>query len=105
MQSLGLRIVNGMTVHADRMRENLELTSGALFSQRALTALVESGLSRDEAYRIVQEAAQRAWDTGTPFRELIGEAAPQLDLDEVLDPEAYLEHVDEVFARLEAIRG
>ncbi len=44
MQHLGLRIVNGMTVHVDRMRENLELTYGALFSQRALTALVESGM-------------------------------------------------------------
>jgi adenylosuccinate lyase len=105
MQHLGSRIVNGMTVHADRMRENLELTSGALFSQRALTALVESGMSRDEAYRIVQEAAQRAWDTGTPFRELIAEAAPDLDLDAVLDPGAYLEHVGEVMSRLEELRG
>ena len=105
MQHLGLRIVKGMTVHVDRMRENLDLTSGALFSQRALTALVESGMSRDEAYRVVQDAAQRAWDTGTPFRELIAEAAPQLDLDAVLDPNAYLEHVDEVMGRLEELRG
>ena len=51
-----------MTVHADRMRANLEATHGALFSQRALLALVESGRSRDDAYRIVQENAQRAWD-------------------------------------------
>jgi adenylosuccinate lyase len=105
MQSLGLRIVNGMTVHAHRMRENLELTHGALYSQRALTALVESGMSRDEAYRIVQAAAQAAWDTGTPFRELFAEAAPDIDLDLVLDPGAYLEHVPEVMKRLEALRG
>ena len=65
-----------MTVHTDRMRANLDVTSGALFSQRALLALVESGLSRDDAYRIVQENAQRAWDTGTPFRELLDEAHP-----------------------------
>jgi adenylosuccinate lyase len=103
MQHLALRIVEGMTVHADRMRANLELTHGALFSQRALTALIESGMSRDEAYRVVQQAAQTAWDTGTPFRELIGEAAPQLDLDEVLDPNAYLAHVPEVLGRLERI--
>ena len=69
--SLGVRVVEGMTVHADRMRANLDLTHGALFSQRALLALVESGRSRDDAYRIVQENAQRAWDTGTPFRELL----------------------------------
>jgi adenylosuccinate lyase len=105
MQSLGLRIVNGMTVYPDRMRENLELTHGALYSQRALTALVESGMSRDEAYRIVQAAAQAAWDTGTPFRELFAEAAPDLDLDLVLDPGAYLEHVPKVIERLEALRG
>ena len=59
MQHLGVRLVKGMTVHADRMRENLELTYGALYSQRALTALVESGMTRDEAYRLVQAAAQK----------------------------------------------
>jgi adenylosuccinate lyase len=105
MQHLGIRLAEGMTVHADRMRANLELTHGALHSQRALTALVESGMSRDEAYRVVQESAQRAWDDGTAFRELLGEAAPDLDLDAVLDHNAYLRHVPEVFARLEALRG
>ncbi len=92
-----------MTVHADRMRANLELTHGALFSQRALTALIDSGMSRDDAYRLVQEAAQQAWDTGTPFRDLLAEAAPELDLDAVLDASAYLEHVPEVLARLEQL--
>ena len=58
MQHLATRLVEGMTVHAERMRANLELTHGALFSQRALTALIESGMSRDDAYRLVQEAAQ-----------------------------------------------
>ena len=103
MQHLAARVVEGMTVHADRMRANLELTHGALFSQRALTALIESGMSRDDAYRLVQEAAQRAWDTATPFRELLEAAAPQLDLDAVLDPDAYLAHVPEVLARLDRI--
>ena len=105
MQHLGTRLAERMTVHADRMRDNLDLTHGALHSQRALTALVESGMSRDEAYRVVQESARRAWDDGTAFRELIGEAAPDLDLDAVLDHDAYLRHVPEVFARLEALRG
>jgi adenylosuccinate lyase len=103
MQHLGTRLVEGMTVHADRMRANLELTHGALFSQRALTALIESGMTRDDAYRLVQQAAQNAWDTGTPFRELLAERAPDLDLDAVLDPDAYLAHVPEVLARLEAL--
>jgi adenylosuccinate lyase len=104
MQDLATKVVTGMTVRSDRMRENLELTHGALFSQRALTALVESGLTRDDAYRIVQENAQRAWDTGTEFRDLLAEAAPDLDLDVVFDYSAYLTHLPEVFERLEALR-
>ena len=103
MQHIATRIVDGMTVHTDRMRENIELTHGALFSQRALTALVESGMRRDDAYRVVQESAQRAWDEGTSFRELIAAAAPQLPLDEVFDYDAYLEHVPEVMARLDRL--
>ena len=85
------------------MRENLGLTHGALFSQRALTALVESGMTRDDAYRVVQENAQRAWDTRTEFRDLLAEAAPDLDLDAVFDYGAYLTHLPEIFERLEAL--
>jgi len=104
MQDLATKVVSGMTVRDDRMRENLELTHGALFSQRALTALVESGLTRDEAYRVVQENAQQAWDSGTHFRELLGAAAPELDLDAVFDYSAYLTHLPEIFERLESLR-
>jgi adenylosuccinate lyase len=104
MHHLATRLASGMVVHADRMLANLELTHGALFSQRALTALIESGMTRDEAYRLVQDAAQGAWDTGTPFRDLLAERAPDLDLDAVLDPNAYLVHVPEVLARLDALR-
>ena len=103
MQYLAANLVEGMTVHTDRMRQNLELTHGALFSQRALTALVASGMSRDDAYRLVQESAQRAWDEETSFRELIAASAPQLPLDEVFDYGAYLEHVPEVLARLDRL--
>jgi adenylosuccinate lyase len=103
MQYLALNLVDGMTVHTDRMRQNLELTHGALFSQRALTALVESGMKRDDAYRLVQESAQRAWDEGTSFRELIAAKAPQLDLDAIFDYRAYLEHVPAVLARLDRL--
>ena len=102
-QDLATKVAAGMTIHADRMRANLGLTHGALFSQRALTALVESGMTRDDAYRVVQENAQRAWDTGTEFRDLLATAAPQLDLDAVFDYGAYLIHLPEVFERLEAL--
>jgi len=99
--SLGVRVVEGMTVHEDRMRANLEATHGALFSQRALLALVESGRSRDEAYRIVQENAQRAWDEEIAFRELLAVAAPELDLDEVFDPSAFVRHAHALIGRLD----
>ncbi len=105
MQDLATKVATGMTVRTDRMLENLELTHGALFSQRALTALVESGMTRDDAYRVVQENAQQAWDTGTEFRDLLAEAAPDLDLDAVFDYDAYLTHLPEIFERLEALRG
>ena len=102
-QHLGIRVVEGMTVHADRMRANLNATHGALFSQRALLALVESGRSRDDAYRIVQENAQRAWDEGVQFRDLLATAAPELDLDAIFDPSAFVKHADEIIARLDSI--
>jgi len=105
IQNLAAGVASGMNVRAERMRENLALTHGALFSQRALTALVESGMTRDDAYRVVQENAQRAWDTGTEFRELLGEAAPDLDLDAVFDHGAYLVHLPEIFERLEGLRA
>jgi adenylosuccinate lyase len=109
MQHLATRVAGGMTVHAGRMTENLNLTYGAIYSQRALTALVDAGLVRDEAYRIVQENAQRAWDTRTPFRELLGKALEErkltVDLDAVFDPSAYLSNSGVVFERLEALRG
>jgi adenylosuccinate lyase len=104
MQELARQVAAGMRVDEERMAENLGLTHGALFSQRALTALVESGMSRDDAYRVVQENAQRAWDTGTEFRDLLATAAPDLDLDAVFDYGAYLAHLPEVFERVEALR-
>jgi adenylosuccinate lyase len=105
MQHLATRVVEEMTVDAERMRANLELTHGALFSQRALTALVESGMSRDDAYGLVQRTAQRAFDEGVPFRDLIAAEAPSLDLDAVFDYNAFLGAIPVVFERLEALRG
>ena len=102
-QQLALRVIEGMIVHPDRMLANLDATHGALYSQRALLALVEAGHSREDAYRTVQAAAQRAWDEGTPFRELLAGAVPELDLDAVFDPSAFVRHADEVLARLDTV--
>jgi adenylosuccinate lyase len=102
-QHLALMVVEGMTVDAERMRANLDATHGALYSQRALLALVEAGSTRDDAYRLVQEAAQRAWSEGVSFRDLLAKAAPQLDLDPVFDTAVFVRHVDEVLGRLDSL--
>ncbi|HEV3034304.1 MAG TPA: adenylosuccinate lyase [Solirubrobacteraceae bacterium] len=105
LQHRTIALVQGMTVDVERMRANLELTHGALFSQRVLLALVEAGSSRDEAYRAVQELAQRAWDEGIALRELLAADARalSLDLDAIFDYSHYLRHADEIIARLDAI--
>jgi len=72
-------IVEGMTVRADRMLENLDRSYGLVFSQPVLLELVAAGLTRDEAYRIVQGHAMDAWEQGKPFRTLL-EADPDLPL-------------------------
>jgi adenylosuccinate lyase len=106
MQSLATRVVSGLVVHEDRMLENLELTSGALFSQRLLLALIETnGLVRDEAYRTAQELAQRAWDTRTPLKQLAAadERCRGLDLDVVFDPSFHTRYADEIVGRLTTV--
>jgi adenylosuccinate lyase len=105
MQHLAIRVVGGLVVDPQRMRENLELTHGALFSQQVLLALVASGLERDEAYRIAQQHAQNAWASRTPLRELLA-ADPRtsgLDLDAIFDYATLTRHAGELIARLDAI--
>jgi adenylosuccinate lyase len=94
-------LVDGLVVRPERMRRNLESSHGLYFSQRLLLALVESGLERDEAYRLVQRNAMRAWEEEQDFREL-AQADPEIhvDLDAVFDESAYTKHVDVVFDRL-----
>jgi adenylosuccinate lyase len=103
MQHLAIRVVRGLVVHPDRMLANIELTHGALFSQRVLLTLVESGMQRDDAYRIVQEDAQRAWDTGTPLRDLLARRDLGLDLDAIFDLAHYTRHARAVVGRLDLI--
>ena len=97
-------LVEGLVVRPERMRANLEATGGLFFSQRLLLALVASGLTRDDAYRLVQRQAMRAWDEGLDFRSLSRadpEIAARVDLADVFDLTSYTRHVDEVFARME----
>jgi adenylosuccinate lyase len=96
-------LVDGLVVRPERMRANLESTGALFFSQRLLLALVDSGLDRDTAYRLVQRHAMRAWDEGLDFRELVrGDAqiAHRVELDRVFDLDTFTVHADVVFARL-----
>jgi adenylosuccinate lyase len=112
LQHRTIALVRDMTVDSERMRANLELTHGALFSQALLLALVEDsptrpGMTRDEAYRIVQELAQRAFfgDPPTPLRELLAadERAVGLDLDAIFDYGRYTRYAQEIVQRLDEI--
>jgi adenylosuccinate lyase len=104
-------LVEKMVVFPERMQRNLDASFGLYFSQRLLLTLVGAGLPRDDAYRIVQRDAMQAWDSETSFRELVEadrEVTARLDgkaLEAVFDNDAYLAHVDTVFARLDAILG
>jgi len=98
-------LVRDLLVDAERMRANLELTHGALFSQRVLLALVEAGMTRDDAYRLVQELAQRAWDEGVELRQLLaGDPRAQgLDLEALFDYGYFVRHAEAIVARLDRI--
>jgi adenylosuccinate lyase len=105
LQHRAIALVKGMQVNEERMRANLELTHGAMFSQALLLALVERGTSRDDAYRIVQELAQRAWDTATPLRDLLAadDRAAGLDLDAIFTYDHYTRYAEEIVRRLDGI--
>jgi len=100
-------LVDGLVVRPERMRRNLEASHFLFFSQRVLSALVESGLARDDAYRLVQRSAMRAWEEELDFRELCRAdegIASRIDLASAFDVATYTRHVDTVFARLEALK-
>jgi adenylosuccinate lyase len=105
MQRRMLGVISGLVVDAARMRENLDLTYGALFSQRLLLALVARGSSRDDAYGVVQRLAQQALDTRVHLRELLSAdpAGEGLDLDAVFDFQPYVRYAGEIVGRLDAI--
>jgi adenylosuccinate lyase len=102
-------LVGGLVVHPERMRANLEAGHWLFASQRVLLALVEAGLARDRAYRLVQRHATRAWDEGISFRDLV---SADHEITESVEPEtlaalfsldAYTRHVDTVFERLRSL--
>ncbi len=112
MLNLTNRLMSGLVVDEERMRENLESTGGLIYTSTVLLELVEAGMSRDdEAYPLVQKAAMETWESGVPFRETLrkhaSEAGLTLDearLDEVCRPERFVERLGPVFDRLAELR-
>jgi len=104
----GQRLLAGLQVDEERMRSNLWSSHGLVFSQAVLLALIQAGLSRDDAYRVVQSNAMRAWDEGTDFRSLLEDdpAVAGLDettLDRAFDLDRSLRNVGAVFDALDAL--
>lgn len=99
-------LVSNWVVYPERMHRNLESTGGAVFSQRVLLKLVEAGLDRQEAYRIVQRNAHKVWDSGGHLREAL-KHEPALEgvlsvdeIEELFDLTYHLKHIDVAFERL-----
>lgn len=103
------RLLSGLQVFPDRMLANLEASHGLVFSQPVLLALVAAGLSRDDAYRIVQENAARAWDEERSFRALVEQdervTVDRSVLDDAFRLDRSLRHVSLVFDALDAVDG
>jgi adenylosuccinate lyase len=103
-------LVSGLVVDAERMRANLDSTGGLIYTSSVLLELVDRGLSREDAYALVQSAAMETWSTGTPFRSTLraraADAGIALDegrLDEICRPERYVTRLGPLFERLAAL--
>jgi adenylosuccinate lyase len=100
-------LVENLVVDADRMRANLESTGGLIYTSSVLLELVEGGLSREDAYMLVQGAAMETWNSGTPFRSTLrsraeteGVALDEARLDDICRPERYVANLGPLFDRL-----
>jgi len=106
MLDLFTYVIRGLQVYPERMRENLELTQGLVFTSRALVALVNKGLSREKAYKLIQACSMRAWKERVPLRGLLegdAEVSSRLsaaELDEIFDYNVYTKYVDHSFKRV-----
>jgi adenylosuccinate lyase len=103
-------IMEGLTVDPARMLANLESSHGLIYTSAVLLELVSAGLSREDAYSLVQGAAMATWQSGEPFRETLREQAERNDvkldearLDEICTPEHYVRRLGGVFERLEKL--
>jgi len=106
MLSIFTVVMDRLTVFPEHMRENLDRSYGLVFSQRVLLALIETGMSRQDAYTIVQRNAMQSWNTRTQFRDLLRDdpevttRLAEADLDALFDFQFYLHNIGATFERL-----
>jgi adenylosuccinate lyase len=99
-------VIKGLTVFPEKMKKDMELTKGLIFSQRVMLALIDKGLSREEAYKMVQRNAMKAWKGSKNFRTLlkadaeVGAVLPADELEPLFDEQYYLRYMDIIFGRL-----
>ncbi len=106
MLGLMTELISGLVVYPERMRSNLDLTGGLIYSQRVLLALVDAGMDRQDAYKLVQRHAMAARDGAVSFRESLAHdpnvtsRLSEAELAALFDPEQQLTEVDRIFERL-----
>ncbi len=99
-------IIENLVVYPERMRANMEMTYGLYNSQRLLLKLIETGMSREAAYDLVQPLAMRAWEEQRPFREIVLESdelterLSEREIDDAFDPAYHVRNVDLIFERV-----
>ena len=111
IMSIFTGVINGLKVYPDRMKQNIEMTRGLVFSQRVMLALVESGLSRERAYEITQRCAMRSWEESLDFRQLLRDESdvtdhlPGDELEAIFDYNYYMRFVENSYMRLKIEEG
>lgn len=106
MLAIFTSVMNGLQVYPERMKKNIELTRGLVFSQRVMLSLIDKGLSRDRAYKLMQRNAMKAWKGNKKFLNLLKAdkevvaALPPEELEPLFDYQYYLRYIDDIFARL-----
>ncbi len=109
--SLFTSVMSGLIVKQERMRKNVDITKGLIYSQRVMLALIDKGLSRQKAYELVQRNAMKAWKQGKAFLGLLKSDAditgvlPPNELESLFDQNYYLRYVDDIFERLGLTRA
>jgi len=99
-------VIKGLQIYPQRMKQNLDLTKGLIFSQRVMLALIDKGLSRQKAYELVQRNAMKAWKGNKNFLRLlkadpeVTATLPQVELEPLFNEQYYLRYIDDIFKRV-----